>query len=60
MGTADLRMWTGTVVNVSTYQMSALLLFNSAASLSLEAIQSATGLLDEKAQLFFCFVCLVF
>lgn len=48
MGNADLRLWCGTVVNVSTYQMVVLLLFNSASSLSLEAIQQATNVEDKE------------
>lgn len=48
MGNADLRLWCGTVVNVSTYQMVVLLLFNTAASLSLEAIQQATNIEDKE------------
>jgi cullin 3 len=48
MGNADLRMWNGVVVNVSTYQMVVLLLFNSHSSLSLETIQTTTNIEDKE------------
>ena len=50
MGNADLKMWCGTVVNVSTYQMVVLLMFNAPGQvqLSLEAIQQATNIEDKE------------